>query len=102
MAQAFDSTPKKLAIPLFGLFFIGLSMFTAGFGLLLKSNTEEDDELKEDSNRKSPLYFPYYMTLVGGIFVALLELLHAALPSGTPSSIIGALSIPSTLFQLGM
>jgi hypothetical protein len=60
MARAFDSTPKKLAIPLFGLFFIGLSVFTAGFGLLLKLNTEEDDVLKEDSNRKSPLYFPYY------------------------------------------
>jgi hypothetical protein len=64
---------------------------TAGFGLLL-SNKEEDSTLKEDSNRKSPLYFPYYMTLVGGIFVALLGLLHAALPSGIPSSIIGALS----------
>ena len=91
MARAFDSTPKKLAIPLFGLFFIGLIVFTAGFGLLLSSK-EEDDLLKVDSNRKSPVYFPYYMTLVGGIFVVLLGLLHAASPSGTPSSVIGALS----------
>ena len=91
MARAFDSTPKKLAIPVFGLFFIGWIVFTAGFGLLL-SNKEEDSTLKEDPNRKSPLYFPYYMTLVGGKFVALLGLLHAALPSGIPSSVVGALS----------
>jgi hypothetical protein len=91
MARAFDSTPKKLAVPLFGLFFMGLIVFTAGFGLLL-SNKEEDSTLKKDSNRKSPLYFPYYTTLVGGIFIALLGLRHAALPSGTPSSITGALS----------
>lgn len=91
MARAFDSTPKKLAIPLFGLFFIGWIVFTAGFSLLL-SNKAEDTTLKEDTNRKSLLYFPYYMTLVGGIFVALLGLIHAALPSGVPSSIIGAIS----------
>ena len=91
MAWAFDSTPKKLAIPLFGLFFIGLIVFTAGFGLLLSSK-EEDDLLKVESNNKSPVYFPYYKTLVGGILVVLLGLLHAALPSGISSSIIGALS----------
>ena len=51
MARAFDSTPKKLAIPLFGLFFIGLIVFTAGFGLLLSSK-EEDDVLKVESNNK--------------------------------------------------
>ena len=92
MARAFDSTPKKLAIPLFGLFFIGLIVFTAGFGLLLSSKEEDDLVLKVDSNNKSPVYFPYYMTLVGGIFIVLQGLLHAALPSGIPSSIIGALS----------
>ena len=91
MARAFDGTPKKLAIPLFGLFFIGLIVFTAGFGLLLSSK-EEDDLLKVESNRKNPVYFPYYTTLVGGIFIVILGLLHAALPSGTRSSIIGALS----------
>ena len=91
MARAFDSTPKKLAILVFGLFFIGWIVFIAGFGLLL-SNKDEDSTLKEDSNRKSPLYFPYYMTLVGGNFVAILGLLHAGLPSGIPSSIVGALS----------
>ena len=66
-------------------------MFTAGFGLLLSSK-EEDDVLKVESNIKSPVYFPYYTTLVGGILVVLLGLLHAALSSGIPSSVIGALS----------
>ena len=89
MARAFDSTPKKLATPVFALFYFGWTVFTAGFGLLL--NNEEDSTLKEDPNSKSPLYFPYYMTLVGANFVGLLGLLHAALPSGIPSSIVGAL-----------
>ena len=91
MVKVFDSTPKKLAIPLFALFEIGWIVFTAGFGLLL-STKESDFTLKEDDNRKSPLYFPYYMTLVGGQFVAVIGLLHAALPSGRLSSIFGALS----------
>ena len=38
------------------------------------------------------MYFPVYMILVGGQFVVLLGLLHAALPSGTASFIVGALS----------
>ena len=92
MAQAFDSTPKKLAIPLFALFEIGWIVFTAGFGLLLSNIKVDDSTLKEDDDRKSPLYFPYYMTLVGGQFVAVLGLLYAALPSGGHSSIFGALS----------
>ena len=66
-------------------------MFTVGFSLYL-ANKEDDDTLKEISDNKSPLYFPYYMTLVGGQFVAVLGLLHAALPLGLPSYIVGALS----------
>ena len=79
-----------MAIPLFVLFEIGWIVFTAGFGLLLSN--KEHSMLKEDDSRKSPLYFPYYMTLVGGQFIAVLVLLHAALPSGRPSSIISAVS----------
>ena len=100
--QAFDSTPKKLATPIFALFEIGWIVFTAGFGLLL-SNKEHDSILKEDDNRKSPLYFSYYMTLVGGHFVAALGLLHAAMPSGIPSHIIGALStILNTIYFISV
>ena len=64
-------------------------MITAGFILLFKSDLIFDDN---DNFVKSPVYFPLYMFLVGGQFVVLLGLLHAALPSGIPSSVIGALS----------
>ena len=58
------------------------------------SNKEDDNivTLKENSDNRSPLYFPYYMTLVSGQFVAVLGFLHAALPLGLPSYIVGALS----------
>ena len=85
----FDKTSKKLAIPLFVLFEIGWIVVTAGFILFFKGKLR--DILLDDSSR-SPVYFPVYMILVGGQFVVLLGLLHAALPSGTASSIVGALS----------
>ena len=66
-------------------------MFTIGFSLYLASK-EDDELLKLNSDNKSPVYFPGYMTLVGGQFVAVLGLLHAALPLGIPSYIVGALS----------
>ena len=89
MAKVFDSTSKRLAIPLFALFPIGWIVITDGFILLFKSDLIFDDN---DNIARSPVYFPLHLFLVGGQFVALLGLLHAALPSGIPSSIIGALS----------
>lgn len=71
MAQRyFDSICKKLAIPLFVFFEVGWIIFTARFALVL-ANKDESTDLKESSDRESPLYFPYYFTLVGGQFVAL-------------------------------
>ena len=90
MARAFDSTAKKLAIPLFALFEIGWIIFIAGFILLFKSRIR--DIILDDNDIKSPEFFPYFMILVGGQFVILLGLLHAALPSGTASSYIGSIS----------
>ena len=90
MARAFDSTAKKLAIPLFAIFEIGWIVFIAGFILLFKSKIR--DIILDDNDIKSPVYFPYYMILVGGHFVILLGLLHATLPSGTASSYIGSIS----------
>ena len=84
MARAFNTTSKKLVLPFFALFEIGWIVYSTGFiPLLAKSN--------EDLSIKHPLYFPYYMILIGGQFVALLGILHAALPSGRINSIIGAL-----------
>ena len=42
MARVFDSTSKKLSIPLFVLFEIGWSVFTAGFVLLLLLRKKDD------------------------------------------------------------
>ena len=90
MAKIFDSTSKKLAIPLFALFEIGWIVITTGVILLFKN--EVRDIMFDYDDIGSPVYFPHYIILVGGQFVVLLGLLHAALPSGIPSSIIGALS----------
>ena len=91
--QAFDSIAKKLVIPVIVLFEIGWVVFTGGFGSQLHLAAVAD--LTENSSNeilRSPLLFPQYFTLVGGQFVALLVLLHAALPSGIASSIVGVLS----------
>jgi hypothetical protein len=82
MARIFDSTSKKLVIPLFALFEIGWIVSTAGIIISFKSEIYDiifDDKFK--FTRGS-----VYMILIGGQFVALLGLLHAALPSGLPSS----------------
>ena len=94
MARAFDSTAKKLAIPVFALFEIGWIVFIAGFILLFKIKIRDRDIILDDNDIGSLVYLaiPYFMILVGGQIVVLLGLLHAALPSGTASSIIGTLS----------
>ena len=92
--RAFDSIAKKLAIPMVVLFEIGWIVYTGGLASymiqLAQSAPNVDETLRE------PVLFPYYFTLVGGQFVALLFLLHAALPSSMISSyIVGVL--PSVL-----
>ena len=86
MARAFNSTSKKLVLPFFALFEIGWIVYSIWIHPFAGKLSN-----KEDSSIKHPLYFPYYMILIGGQFVALLGILHAALPSGRISSIIGAL-----------
>jgi hypothetical protein len=89
MVRVFDSTSKKLAIPLFGLFELGWIVSTAGI----------HDIIFDDNFIKSLVY----MIPVVGQFVVVLGLLHAALPSGTPSSIIGALStILNTIYFISI
>ena len=93
--QAFDSIAKKLVIPVIVLFEIGWVVFVGGFGSQLNIGVEqsEDSGQSADEVLRSPFLFPEYFTLVAGQFVALLALLHAALPSSiTASSIVGVLS----------
>lgn len=81
--QAFNSIPKKLALPAFVLFEIGWIVYTVGFSLLLVN-------FVRGTNRS--VYSPFYFTLAGGQFVVVLGLAHAGLPSGLSSSIVHVLS----------
>ena len=108
-----DTTSKlnlKLAIRAFVLFEIGWILFTIGFGLLLNHEQTLDEEqrlrvipifplvvpLRDDATGiksiRALLYYPYYMTLIGGQFVVALGLVQAGLPFGLASSIAGVFS----------
>ena len=91
--KVFDTISKKLAIPVFVLFAIGWTVYTAGFGLVL-NGTVESSGISTNLNfgTNHPFYFPYYFTLAGGPFVVVLGILHAALPSNQASAIVGILS----------
>ena len=96
--RAFDSIAKKLAIPMVVLFEIGWIVYTGGFGAYMHQQVRDNAERgrystpSADEILREPGLFPFYFTLVGGQFVALLFLLHAALPSSIVSYIIGILS----------
>ena len=96
--RAFDSIAKKLAIPMVVLFEIGWIIYTGGFGAYMHQQVRDNAERSSysapsaDEILREPRLFPFYFTLVGGQFVALLFLLHAALPSSIVSYIIGILS----------
>ena len=84
------------------LFEIGWIVFVGGFGSYMHQLILQNQETSRsvygsnganaDEVLSSPLLFPYYFALVGGQFVALLLLLHALLPSGIASYIVGVLS----------
>ena len=102
--RAFDSIAKKLAIPVIVLFEIGWIIYTAGLGVQLHLVRTDQVLYPRDPLHvsrglvgpvkalKSQYLFPDYFTLVGGQFVALFFLLHAALPSSIASYVVGVLS----------
>lgn len=92
--SAFDSIAKKLAIPLVVLFEIGWIVYVGGFGSYMREQVRDGEQRGENADEvlREPVLFPFYFTLVGGQFVALLFLLHAALPSRTASYVVGVLS----------
>ena len=104
--RAFDSIAKKLSIPVVVLFEIGWIVYTSGFGSYMHQRVLENADNSRDYTSlydqsappnadevlRDPVLFPYYFALVGGQFVALLFLLHAALPSSTASYVVGVLS----------
>ena len=113
--RAFDSVAKKLAIAMVVLFEIGWIVYVGGIGSYLhqrnrgRTISDPGEALNSlifgsqstsapETRLRDPVLFPHYFTLVGGQFVALLFLLHAALPSSTVSYIIGALSSVVNVF----
>ena len=88
--KVFDTISKKLAVPVFVLFAVGWTVYTAGLGLVLNDTVEASGSSTNAIN--NPSYYPYYFTLAGGPFVVVLGVLHAALPSNRASAIVGVLS----------
>ena len=103
---AFDSIAKKLAIPMVVLFEFGWIIYTGGLGSFLHQQVLETTE-RSNSRYSSysqqgasdaqevlsnPVLFSHYFALAGGQFVAVLFLIHAALPLNTASYVVGVLS----------
>ena len=93
----FSALPRKLALLPLSFFMVGWGVYVAGFIALLNSWTTEEGALFQHMyqdyqlSKSDPILSPFYYTLVGGPFVALFGILHAALP-GQASSIFGTLS----------
>jgi hypothetical protein len=106
--RAFDSIAKKLAIPMVVLFEIGWIIYIGGFGSYMHQEVLRVQNAARSSSRyssygpsaqpdanevlRNPTLYSHYFALVGGQFVAILFLLHAALPSNTASYVVGVLS----------
>ena len=97
--RVFDSIAKKVAIPAIVLFEIGWIIYTGGLGSYMHQLVRHNADSRISSSSSNanevltnPTLFPHYFTLVGGQFVALLFLFHAALPSSVASYIVGVLS----------
>ena len=103
---AFDSIAKKLAIPMVVLFEFGWIIYTGGLGSFLHQQVLEttersnsryssyDQQGASDAQEvlKNPVLFSHYFALAGGQFVAVLFLVHAALPLNSASYVVGVLS----------
>ena len=103
---AFDSISKKLAIPMVVLFELGWIIYIGGLGSYMHqqvlANTDRSDsryssygqQRESDAQEvlRDPVLFSHYFALVGGQFVAVLFLIHAALPLNIASYVVGVLS----------
>ena len=95
--QFFNGRPRKLALLALGFFLVGWVVYLLGSCWVLATWTGKSANGRYVS-KTDPDLTPFYAVLVGGPFVLLLGLLHAALP-GLSSVIVGAISVfPSTFF----
>ena len=95
--QLFNGKSRKIALVALGFFLIGWIVYLIGSIWALATWTGRSPNGRYIS-KTDPALIPFYTVLVGGPFVLLLGLLHAALP-GLSSAIIGAISVfPSSFF----
>ena len=78
---------RKLALLPLGLFMVGWLVYAIGFIWdLIESDKQSSAEEPRPFDPSSPVYFPYYLTLVGGPVVYLTGALHAIL-AGVASAV---------------
>ena len=95
--QLFNGKSRKIALVALGFFLVGWIVYLLGAIWALATWTGRLHNGRYIS-KSDPELIPFYTVLVGGPFVLLLGLIHAALP-GLSSAIIGAISVvPSSFF----
>lgn len=95
--QLFNGKSRKIALVALGFFLVGWIVYLLGAIWALATWTGRSHNGRYIS-KSDPELIPFYTVLVGGPFVLLLGLIHAALP-GLSSAIIGAISVvPSSFF----
>ena len=72
------------------LFMIGWSIYAAGFIWSLIVKSESADREPEGRASSDPVYFPYYVTLVGGPLIYVLGVLYAIVPLSVLPGIVSA------------
>ena len=88
------------ALPL-SFFMVGWGLFVVGFGWLLSSSQDEIMPITYHfpyfhytvTSRTDPSLYPFYVTLVGGPFIALAGSLHALVTIPILSSILGFIAV---------
>ena len=79
---------RKLALVPLGLFMVGWLVYAVGFiWTLIDADKQSAPGMLREPGPSSPVYFPYYVILVGGPVIYLSGALHAIL-SGVASSVV--------------
>ena len=91
-----DLFPRPLTVLPLCFFMVGWGLFVAGFGWLLSSSQSGDMPITyyyTTTSRTDPSLYPFYVTLVGGPFIALAGSLHALVTIPILSLILGLIAV---------
>lgn len=95
-----DLFPRLVTVLPLCFFMVGWGLFVIGFGWLLGTSSDNMPVIYWSpfwfrytiTSRTDPSLYPFYVTLVGGPFIALAGLLHALVTIPILSSIVGLIS----------